>query len=694
MSILIVTNSDYNPIIKTKYPSVIVVTNSEALKIIDYSNFQLIVVLCELEWDQYGKTPSPGELYGVKMVSIFFRAYCKLRQPVLFISNLSKVAITYNSQNMIVDAVGHDFMKIDDFINSDESNILNVAKRKSLSDIQMDDILINFCDLKGQIGEIIHRAKNNINKIDQSSAQAIKIKYISEIIKVTLDDIFNLLGTIPDSEGVKAYVFDVLNTKIISENNLAEATAFMTNHEEMLRSLANDSETLPAPIAIDRPWEVLILDDEPECISQVIDTLRANGIKVIISSNVDEAQAIIEDDERLQKEVKNILNSITVVISDYRLFVNGTKRQQHRQGYDFLVDTSRRNRFTSYVALSGLGRQFLLTSFRKYNLRIDVYSKDDLSTSLRNQQVFAENIIQLGENQYDALSRVPSARGWNSEGKRCFYIEHRKRTDYFDTEHLINKKARQYVQNIIHLLSDVNSITFPALNSDEFKGLTTSLQDIERQMPVFRKVLLARRIVLWLIFVEGFTIKRVYGLLSSGVLDVTMLQLEPEQLRTRSTNLINTNLCITVQTFPDDILLEERAWFLYDMGVNIDDLGEVLSQVQQHFQFAIDKYPEIYSLLKEEFEDHFVKDTNNEHFIVPSIGSVKRILSFIDERVNELQAIDLIYEILSNTIECLKYDKTAQVFMMPLIHQSEELLRKIYSRKCGNSVDDSINEMY
>ena len=272
MSILIVTNSDYSPIIKTKYPSVIVVTNSEALKIIDYSNFQLIVVLCELEWDQYGKTPSPGELYGVKMVSIFFRAYCKLRQPVLFISNLSKVAITYNSQNMIVDAVGHDFMKIDDFINSDESNILEVTKLKSLSDIQMDDILINFCDLKGQIGEIIHRAKNNINKIDQSLELNLIIKYISNIIRGTLDDIFNLLGNISDSSGIKEYLYDVLNTKIITNKNLDEATEFMKKHEEMLRSLANDSETLTAPIAIERPWKVLILDDEPECISQVIDT--------------------------------------------------------------------------------------------------------------------------------------------------------------------------------------------------------------------------------------------------------------------------------------------------------------------------------------------------------------------------------------------------------------------------------------
>ena len=689
MSILIVTNSDYSPIIKTKYPSVIVVTNSEALKIIDYSNFQLIVVLCELEWDQYGKTPSPGELYGVKMVSIFFRAYCKLRQPVLFISNLSKVAITYNSQNMIVDAVGHDFMKIDDFINSDESNILEVTKLKSLSDIQMDDILINFCDLKGQIGEIIHRAKNNINKIDQSLELNLIIKYISNIIRGTLDDIFNLLGNISDSSGIKEYLYDVLNTKIITNKNLDEATEFMKKHEEMLRSLANDSETLTAPIAIERPWKVLILDDEPECISQVIDTLKANGVNVHICSDVDEAQKTIEEDEIFQKNSPNPVNSITVVISDYRLFENGSKRQQHRQGYDFLVDSSRRNRFTSYVALSGLSRQFLLQSFRKYNVRVDVYSKDDLTTSMRNQQVFAENIIQLGENQYDALCRVPTASGWVSDRKLDFYVEHRKRVDYNESEHLINKKAREYITKIIFFLSDANTITLPSINSEEFKGLTTTLKDLEDHIPVFRKMLLARRIALWLIFVEGFSIKRVYVFLNSGLLEVEqfvkMSKLTVDQLRARSANLINTSLCITVQTFPDDILLEERAWFLHDMGVNIDDLDTVLYQVQLHFNNALAQYSELYNLLKDEFDDHFIKHDKQQHLVIPSIGSVKRILSFIDQHINNLQALDLMYEILVKTLECLKYDKSAQAFMKPTILQTELLLKKIYNRKCGSN---------
>ena len=308
---------------------------------------------------------------------------------------------------------------------------------------------------------------------------------------------------------------------------------------------------------------------------------------------------------------------------------------------------------------------------------------------MRNQQVFAENIIQLGENQYDALCRVPTASGWVSDRKLDFYVEHRKRVDYNESEHLINKKAREYITKIIFFLSDANTITLPSINSEEFKGLTTTLKDLEDHIPVFRKMLLARRIALWLIFVEGFSIKRVYVFLNSGLLEVEqfvkMSKLTVDQLRARSANLINTSLCITVQTFPDDILLEERAWFLHDMGVNIDDLDTVLYQVQLHFNNALAQYSELYNLLKDEFDDHFIKHDKQQHLVIPSIGSVKRILSFIDQHINNLQALDLMYEILVKTLECLKYDKSAQAFMKPTILQTELLLKKIYNRKCGSN---------
>jgi hypothetical protein len=630
------------------------VVNEFELLEIDFSKITHVILLSELTWSVSGQNMLPEMHYGVSLLRTYLRSRKKLIAPILIISKYPESELLKFPGNYIINAVGQKFRMYNPFEKINTSNEFNSQYLKPLSEIQLNDLINNYCYSSGQIGEIIHRAKGSISNIlnnDELGQVAREDKSI-DILHSALDEIFTIL---PYSDSL-----DYLKTDLLSKfhdvlrNNNVGAETFLQQHEEMLRSLSSETETQPTPIAREFPWKILFLDDEPDSIKPIINALHSNSVTTIVCSHVDEAQIAIEEDEKNG-------NFISVLISDYRLFEQGTTRHQSRQGYDFLLDTSQRDRFTSFVALSGLGRQFLLESFRKYNLRVEVYSKDDLRSSERARQVFAENIVQLGEETHKALLSQPvvGLPKWNNVLKP-FYLAYRNSIKYTQYEQDIRKSARRYVLTIKNIFDDTDPNRLQLSVITNFPGLRTKLISVDNQKHIdtFVKILQARRIAIWLIFIQGFDTKTVYAIINDGELDSSYLNRddlkEKDDIKGNVNGLLNTYLCISTKEFPEGLLVEEVAWLKYDMGIDIYDMRIVLSQVHEHFNECLKRYPQLLQVMAKwsELEEDFI----NNNLVLVSLGDVKRVARCMAEKIRDVQEVKIAIQMLQQCLAILEKD--------------------------------------
>lgn len=671
--ILYICNS-YRDLEKLSYSETVpqVVYNSNELSIIDYSKIKYIVVLSELTWDLNRNELSPSQHNGLTIIR-YFRLILKLKIPVLIISKYPDSELLRDPKNMIINAVGHRYKKFNPFKSFDIEKELLSSYFPPLNDMQLIDLIYNYCNAKGQVGEIIHKLKGEIAEI--LNGNGLKEKKNRQSISVLQKGLNDVSKIIPNSDSSRSLMQNIVNEfKTTIENNYSLAEIFLQKHEENLFSLVEETELTPVPKRIHHNWKVLFLDDERDSINPINKTLEENGVSVILCSHVDEAQKIIEEDEKIQDD--HTVNSITVVISDYRLLEPGTKIHQPRQGYDFIFDTAKRDRLTSFVALSGLGRQFLLESFRKYNLRVEVYSKDDLRSSERNRQIFAENIIQLGDSQYDAVCSQSTSKGWNNDGKKRFYIEHRQRQDYFETEKLLSDDARRYINHFTYMHQKGALIGHKPISD-----LQTSLENkifTPENIDIFRKILYARRLVFWLYHIVGLDSDAIYLLLSTGEILNLQNRIEPEVVGNNAKQLMG-RLCIKLTDYPKGFLIEEKSWFKYQMDVDIDDLREVILQLQVHCNLILSKYP----LFKKEMLGWKILQSSIEKntLIIASVGDVKRIIRAIKENVKDGDTAAIAYKMIEEMITSMISDVAGEEHMFDVIKIGRECLAILKRRK-------------
>ncbi len=654
--IIIWNNDNLKDLLRLQYGAANIICSAKELNNHNLSFVQGIIVLCELNWDEHGHDRLPSEFYGIELVKRYFRTLKHLHVPVLFVSVMPKSYFETSPKNMILDALGHSFMQLEPLQWNIWKEQFGHGNLLPLNEIQFADIQSNYCNLGGQIGEVAHRTKGRIANLihEPEIDRQTKFLNIYNTLNTGLSEICQLLGNSIVALGVRDHLLDEFNKGIILSQDLTRAGTFMQQHEEVLRALADETEVTPLPIAVERPWKALVLDDEPASLELIIDALHANGVTTIVCSHVDQSQIVIEEDEKNG-------NFISVLISDYRLFEPGTTRHQSRQGYDFLLDTAKRERFTSFVALSGLGRQFLLESFRKYNLRVEVYSKDDLRSSERARQVFAENIVQLGEEIHKTLVAQPvvGLARWKTQLKP-FYLAYRNSVRYTQYEQNIRKSARRYVLTVKNIFDDTDPNRLQLSVVTPFPGLRTELKSVEnkKHVDVFLKILEARRIAIWLLVTQEFDTKTVYAIINDGNLDSSYLNKEDpkekDTIKGKVNGLLNTDLCISTKEFPEGLLVEEVAWLKYDMGIDIYDMRIVLSQVHEHFNECLNRYPQLLQVMAQwsELEEDFI----NNNLVLVSVGDVKRVARCMAEKIRDVQEVKIAIQMLQQCLTILEKD--------------------------------------
>ncbi len=610
----------------------------------DRGDYEGIILPVELRWG--GRKLS--HMYGVDTAKAILRARYQLKSPILFVSFYPLKRIIESPGHQLIVAVGHDHISMSAH---PQKWLDKINSMEPLTDLQLTDVVTNLCNMRGLIGEVVHRVQGEIRSLLKSdSASAGEV--IKARVKDSLDEIVNLLGKGLDGTSKKQLILRRFQEEIQAKNQLRDAVAFVERYGEELKSLVpGESDYGPYPEGGDvedarRPlsWMALILDDEPESLKPVLEAFHRKGIKYHVVENVPEAEKIIEGD---------VSNNITVAVSDYRLFeiVDGVRKQQRRQGYDFLADLAGQDRFTGLIALSGLGRRFLLESFQKYSSRVAVFSKNDLGPP-EALNLFADGVLDLGNETYNVICSQPHASSW--QNLRPFYRAHRGSSDYKSAEHDIGKRARTYALKVEEVLNSGEALLIQNPPLVRLTGLTTEMSTKDPAdhdvMGIFRNKLTARRIALWLYVCKGFKAIRIYAVLTGTLHPDNLLQSKIEELRSKAKGevdikalerkgwdkldsstkaLINTHLALSLSDFPSGLLVEEKRWLKSEMGIDIYDIEDLLVQVGYHIKVALEEWCGANPARASELSVQTDLLTGDGSPLVTTFADAKRILKII-----------------------------------------------------------------
>ena len=117
------------------------------------------------------------------------------------------------------------------------------------------------------------------------------------------------------------------------------------------------------------------------------------------------------------------------------------------------------------VAFSGLQRKFLLNSFKHYNIRTEVKSKTDYLNSKETRQLFCEEIIELAEENWEAIEALPTKCARLEKYLKDAYKEFRLHPDYNKMEHNVSTTAREYIWEIQQQVENGEKIRIGAIEN-------------------------------------------------------------------------------------------------------------------------------------------------------------------------------------------------------------------------------------
>lgn len=566
-----------------------------------------LIILCEQDWDIKGDNCSRSSLQGIDLAQ-HLRRVRNVKNPIIFTSFLPTKKILELQKAQIITAVGHSFLRLP--YTSSELNS-TIQQLESLSEMQLKDIATNFCSARSAFSETMHTFKNRLRILMTSGDEEELKREISEFGRLLKEQYSSFPGMWQTFQ-------DAIKKHTSQKEQAAELLSQTDNY--YLKFIPSESTDSPIDTYRQFAWKVLLLDDEPEGIQHVFEEFQKRQIKVISCKNVAEAKAEIEQDGD---------NSIAVVISDFRLMETPSAewpsgRMQAEQGYDFLLWLSKQKRMSAMVALSGLSRQFLTDSFRKQQLDIKVYSKNEVDNGAR---LFVDDIEHLGETFFDMVIHQPK---WGSDLAADIYRSFRLCKGFQAMEAEISERACRVCKDIYAqmTLAETNE-DFLLTHLDEFgnaqQAFSAKDSAEESEQKLMTKLIL-RRIAIYS-HCMGLNRKTIAQLLSYGNLKKDM----------DDNNVKQVFLKLYFQTSEDvpyRILSEERSWLQQEMGVPIYEMSELLNATVPILNQQVNK---IVSQLKKgksfEIPDKYLD--NNGRIVCLSISHLKALVNTILRKDND-----------------------------------------------------------
>jgi response regulator RpfG family c-di-GMP phosphodiesterase len=535
-----------------------VITNTEdfTTSVKDFGSYDAAIVLCELNWTNKSKSSNLQEFAGIDLVKELHRTY-NLSIPVLFTSFMPLNKL-FNSEREILTAIGHSFIQLPatsiEFKSHLQSKFTDkTGKFQKLSIMELNDIKSFYCSKEGILSHELHALNHYLNfNITAENHDATYFELAQTIKRV--HELF-----LVDSLHIEME-FHLAFPKL-SQENISDSIAYIVRlGNELLKTYGEkggDFSSIEKSGEKHR-WKVLLLDDQIDDKHDLAQQMKANKIQVICLDNADDAE------NELRKDWKKD-NLIMVVIADYRLFehVDGIKHHQKVQGYQFLKNIATSDHLVRLVAFSGLQRKFLLNSFKHYNIRTEVKSKTDYLTSKETRQLFCEEIIELAEENWEAIEALPTQCAGFEKYLKDAYKEFRLHPDYNKMEGNISYTTREYIWEIQQQIELGEEIRIGSI--DNIKSpLAKTKKDPEAFFKRLQNYLTARRIALWLYAAnkKGLSVH----IDSRKIAEILTDQKYPTDAYRQ---ILSTNLGLSLDDFPKNITIEERRWLHYDMQLNI-----------------------------------------------------------------------------------------------------------------------------
>jgi len=608
---------------------------------------------------------------GIEYVR-YLRRVEKNIEPIIFTSFHSANEVLEKPNTQIITAIGHGFLQLP--YNKDEYEIV-VNDIGPLNEIQLQDIIINFCQLRSSVREGFHIFKGRLREIKgmdigKEDKNKLFLTEFEHYEKELIKDVGNYPEILSEYKNIIAK-YNPLDEKTIE---IIEAV----QEEQFVCYLPADEDMAIEKSSEKKSWKVLFLDDKPSELESVLQVLTDKGIGYEIASSSEQAKIDIEADKRS--------NKICVVISDYRLFEADAKgvskpRMQKEQGYDFLLWVSKQDRYNAMVALSGLSKWFLMDSFRRNRINVKVYSKSGLLGG--GAKLFVDDIEYLGNQYNEVVNSQPKASLWNeiqyvdkektkikSYSLKPYYVFHRNSNEYLTNENNINQQAEKVARELEFALDHSSNFNFASLVSIQGNATRTMKGEIELEYPDFQLKLLQRRVFYYLIL-KGFDRDAISKMLHKGDSQSEMSESMIKQ--------IPSMLAIQTETdIPYGLLVEEKYFLHHYMSLPIYNIAELMDQTYSIINSVLNKHLKNCKTVTQKLKNYITEDDDQISFGTVSMTEVHVVLD---------KVVDLLIK--------ENKDKEAQFLILEiasLIDELKDLVPDKSKLKLSIRKIDSLNE--
>jgi hypothetical protein len=592
-----------------------------------------LIVVCEQNWGIKPGLQPRSELKGIETVR-YLRRVKKVRNPVVFISFLPLELILRKTGSQILTAVGHQFLRLP-YHPEELTNLFN--KCQPLNDFQLGDIISNFCGERSAFSEAFHAYKNKLRALLNQSVEDPKSE--KDFIREEIGAFGKFL-----SEQFYPYsgIFQTYNQAIQSfpDDSILQAKEFINQTDNLYVKFIPAEQDEPEEIAPSkRAWRVLFLEDEPASIAHVLNEFKKRELSYVVCQNVEDAKKEIESDGN---------NEITVVISDFRLMESPSAewpsgRMQSEQGYDFLYWMTIQKRYNALIALSGLSRQFLTDSFRKQQLDIKVYSKNELDSGAK---LFVDDIEYLGDHYFDLVVHQPD---WKKDGEiyRTFRLSNNFQAKEKDISQRAFTACKDIYATVFHS-QNIDGLVFNLLSEygNAQQNFTENDTDEEKEEKLITKLVL-RRIALYCLSI-GLNKDITAALINWGNTTKNISDSNSKQ--------VYIKLYIkTASDIPHRILSEERRWLQQEMGIPIYEMSQLLDAalpiLNQFLENIVNSKPQKSFSIAKDYLD------SQGRISCVSISQLKALVNKLLKQDNDLNFRDQIGDIVDELMVLIPNNK-------------------------------------
>lgn len=407
----------------------------------NFSEYTIIFILAELKWE--GKKRS--DFYGLELVKQL-RTIHKVTCPIVVCSFMKEF-----KKHEFFKASGHYLLRLPD-------SPLSLDQYKGIDEELLHDINIHLFDPEGAFHTLMHDLENKLENLARTTTD--KDSLIATLNE-TLDSKFSEAENVIEPEkraeyhSIKERIKSELSEEIGANVGYAENNRIRKLIGEKYKPLLydllpvklNDNQQQDFP---PKRWQVLFVDDVESTCKEVKAKFAQRGINCLTACSGEEAKSILKEDSAKR-------NRIAMVISDFRLYVNGdeTGKWQAMQGYHLLKHLHANDEFPhyAYAVLTSKKGTILDKIKQKSKFPVLWFYKSDVLSNDTAFNLFYQRICEMAGDSFLKKQNLPTAAIWEKgikgriePGFNHYYKLHLESIDYDKSVSNLNEQAIEHIQ--------------------------------------------------------------------------------------------------------------------------------------------------------------------------------------------------------------------------------------------------------